>query len=178
MKRLAAIGIPFITAVLCVSAGPAARAQQTSDPPAAPKPAQIFTGTKVFIANAESATIMGVPDLTYNEFYAGMKAWGKYELVASPADADLVLEIRFGSTGGENLMSAFTTGTMFPAVRVTILDPKTHVLLWGLTEYVQTANRVSTARKNFDKAISAVIDSLKNLTSTPSAATTTGAPNK
>ena len=31
----------------------------------------------------------------YNRFYAAMKSWGRYELVASPADADWVFEIRF-----------------------------------------------------------------------------------
>ena len=33
--------------------------------------------------------------MTYNEFYAAMKSWGRYELVSSPADADMVFEIRF-----------------------------------------------------------------------------------
>ena len=31
----------------------------------------------------------------YNRFSAAMKSWGRYELVASPAEAGLVFEIRF-----------------------------------------------------------------------------------
>ena len=33
----------------------------------------------------------------YNAFYAAMKEWGKYTLVVSPAEADLVFEIRFNA---------------------------------------------------------------------------------
>jgi hypothetical protein len=68
--------------------------------PAAPVPSTILTAKNVFIANAtgELALPPGDPDLTYNEFYAAMKSWGRYELVISPADADMVLQIQFACT--------------------------------------------------------------------------------
>jgi hypothetical protein len=65
---------------------------QTADVPAAPRPAQIVAAKKVFISNAGVGT-----DMTYDQFYAAIKGWGRYELVASPADADLVFEISFSS---------------------------------------------------------------------------------
>lgn len=63
---------------------------------------QIASGKKVFVSNAGldvvSLTLFrkaGDPDQPYNDFYAAMKNGGHYELVTTPADADLVFEIRF-----------------------------------------------------------------------------------
>src|SRR5271154_1239072 len=90
--------------------------QQPNDPPPAPVPAPIFTAKKVFVSNAtgEIALPPGNPDLTYNEFYAAMKSWGRYELVSSPADADLVIEIRLAYTASNPR-----------SLRATVRDPKT-----------------------------------------------------
>jgi hypothetical protein len=41
-------------------------------------------------------------------------------------------------------------------------EPKTNVLLWGFTEYVQSGNR-SSRDKNFDKSMGAIVDDVKNL---------------
>jgi hypothetical protein len=62
------------------------KAQQPADPPPAPVPAQIFTGKKAFISKASGEGINppGSADLNYNQFYASMKSWGRYELVAAP----------------------------------------------------------------------------------------------
>ena len=63
---------------------------------------QIAAGQKVFISNAggesfesviDQTVFNGGPDRPYNQFYATTKAWGRYELVSSPADADLDFEI-------------------------------------------------------------------------------------
>lgn len=100
-----------------------------------------------------------------------MKNWGKYELVSAPADADLVFEIG----------SVFLTGpamngdsrAMF-LVRLTVLDLKTHVVLWTLTEQVQGWNRKATGLKNFDQAVGKLVDDVKKLTAAPASP----APNK
>ena len=76
-------------------------AQQFKQVPPAPVPPLILAAKKVFIANGggdESLFDMpqysGGPDRLYNEFYASMKSWGRYELVSSPGEADLVFEVR------------------------------------------------------------------------------------
>ena len=60
----------------------------------------------MFISNAGGESFEGVidqtvfnggPDRPYNQFYAAMKAWGRYEVLSSPPDADLVFEISLGS---------------------------------------------------------------------------------
>ncbi len=69
--------------------------------PAAPAPPQISTAKTVFIANAggednpSDSQFSGGPDRAYNQFYAAIKSWGRYELVLTPANADLLLELRF-----------------------------------------------------------------------------------
>jgi hypothetical protein len=90
-------------------------AAQAAAVPTAPVPSTILTAKNVFIANAtgELALPPGDPDLTYNECYAAMKTWGRYELVNSAADADRVLHIQFAYTyimQGPG-SSVFTSGT-------------------------------------------------------------------
>jgi hypothetical protein len=70
----------------------------------APVPTQIVTAKKVFISNLGSDALatpdfkrLGQLDLPYQRFYSEMKGWGRYELVTSPAEADLVFEVHFSS---------------------------------------------------------------------------------
>ena len=72
-----------------------ASAEKTPDPAPGPVPTQVITGKRAFVSYGESDADPGAPNLTYNEFYALMKGWGKYELTTGPADADLIFEIRY-----------------------------------------------------------------------------------
>lgn len=98
-----------------------------------------------------------VPNLTYNVLYDHMKGWGGFELVSAPVDADLVLNINFVDLLG-------------PQLRLVVLDPKTHVVLWTFAEPVQPWNRQSTGRKNFDQAMVTLVDDVRTLTATAVAA--------
>jgi hypothetical protein len=146
-------------------------AQQSKGEAPAPVPAQIGAAQKVFISNAGGASLEtvidetvfnGGPDRTYNQFYAAMKTWGRYELVSSPADADLVCEISWALTD---------TGLRLPVLgqlRLVIIDPKTHVTLWNLTEYVRGALLLGNRDKNFDQAMNTIVARLKGLIAPPS----------
>jgi hypothetical protein len=77
-----------------------------------------------------------------------MKDWGRYQLVATPGDADLIFEIRFAVTVGAITVSQGSGySSEDPQIRLAILDPKTHVMLWGFTEEVRKAARQGTERK-------------------------------
>jgi len=176
MLRFIRTGILCIASLLSLVAVPFAAAEKPQNPPPAPIPAQIFTAKKIFISNGGSTIdTFGIPSLAYDEFYAGIKNWGKYELVASPADADLVYEVSFdapiGAVGVPQLFET-RTNSVFQC-RLQILDPKTHVVLWRVTEHVEIAALQSTWRKNFDKAMASLVNDMKNLTSPP---LTTAAP--
>jgi hypothetical protein len=146
-------------------------AQQSKGEPPAPVPAQIAAAQKVFVSNAGGATLEAIldetifhggPDRPYNQFYAAMKSWNRYELVSSPADSDLVLEISWGLTD---------SGLRLPVLgqlRLVVIDPKTHITLWNITEYVQGALLLGNRDKNFDEAMNTVVARLKGLTAPPS----------
>jgi len=141
-------------------------AQSGKDSPSAPVPVQIGTARKIFISNGGGqsfATVLdqtvfnGGPDRPYNQLYAAMKAWGRYELAPSPADADLVLEISW---------SLADTGLRLPVLgelRLVVVDPKTPIKLWTLSEHVRGAILLGNRDKNFDEAMSTIVSRMKNL---------------
>ncbi len=162
-----------IGALLLLAVSASYGVAQDPDPAPAPIPSQIIAGKKAFISNAsgESAVPMGMPELTYNEFYAAMKSWGRYELVSAPADADIVLEIRFVVFIGEaNVMSGSSLPSRSHQLRVTILDPKSHTVLWAFTEPIRAAARQSTERKNLDQAMGNLVNDVRNLAGQPATA--------
>jgi hypothetical protein len=129
--------------------------------PAAPLPAQIFSAKTVFISNTSgrSAVYPGISELTYNEFYAAMKAWGRYQLVAAPTDADLVFEIRYatalGPTNGGN-------SGQYAEFELTIFDTKTHVVLWAVSETVVPIKHKSD-QESLEQALANVVADAKKL---------------
>jgi hypothetical protein len=134
----------------------------------APVPVSIATAKKVFIANAPGDSLpasLGGPSGAYNEFYAAMKSWGHYELASAPADADLILEIRFASPFvGVSVKSPLL-------LKLVIVDPKTHVPLWWFTESFALkggfSHRKETLSSNFDRSIADLVDDVKKLVRAP-----------
>jgi len=142
-------------------------AQQAPD---APIPAQILSAKKIFIAYggvernflaaADKANADYQPTRTYNELYAAIKTWGQYEIVSAPADCDVVLQV---ST--RYLVRELAA----PQLTVTIIDPRTHITLWSVTEYTQGAGRQKNREKNYEAAMAALIADLKSLVSSSTA---------
>jgi hypothetical protein len=159
MKLHRVAALPVLVLLTFVASQPAIAQQQ---PSAAPVPAAIFSAKTVFISNTsgQSWLASNLRDLAYNEFYAAMKDWGRYQLVSSPADADLVIEIRL----------AYSTSSA-RSLRATVRDPKTRTILWAFTENDQSAARAATDRKNFDQAMAAVVADLKGLAGSAGSAT-------
>jgi hypothetical protein len=166
LLQITASGICRAALAATLIAVPALSAQQPKETATAPVPAQIAAAHKVFISNAGSdLSAQAVfkraeePEQAYNHFYAAMQNWGRYELVSSPSEADLVFEIRFTAPMyvTENLTS------YQPQFALNIVDTKTHFLLWSLTEPVQGAYRKATWLKNFDQGLGALMDDLKKL---------------
>jgi hypothetical protein len=174
MLRIVKLGIFCAVLVTALVFAPLLNARQPNETAAAPVPAQVITGKKVFISNAGYDSIAlavfkreGEPDKPYNQFYAAMKSWGRYELVDSPSEADLVFEIRFNSN--------FFAGGI-PELDLAILDVKTHFSLWSITAPVEGAIRKVTWKKNFSQGITNLMDDLKKLTTQAVAAA--DSPNK
>jgi hypothetical protein len=67
----------------------AAQAKRRKDVPIAPLPSIIVNAQKVFLTNG------GGSNLAYDAFYSEMKKWGKYQIVGTPDDADLIVELAY-----------------------------------------------------------------------------------
>jgi hypothetical protein len=158
LRHVAALALPII---LTFAAARTAPAQQ--QPAAAPVPPAILSAKTVFISKASGYSFvpMVTGDQPYNEFYAAMKDWGRYQVVGSPTDADLIIEIRLECA----------SGPCYWGLEAAILDPKTHAILWVCAETVQYAARIKTNPKNFDKSMAALVADLKALSGSAGAAT-------
>jgi hypothetical protein len=157
MKPRNVAALTFLLLSPLLVALPALSQQQ---PAAAPIPSPILTAKTVFISNASGEYVeptippTGAGNLAYNEFYTAMKDWGRYQLVSSPGEADLVIEIRFAVVGSPSALS----------LRATIFDPKTRTILWAFSQRFLPAARKATSRHNFDQSMAALVADLKNLT--------------
>jgi len=142
--------------------------------PAAPVPTQILAAKKVFIANAggdqpfyEEPLFSAGPDRAYTQFYAAMKAWGRYELVGAPSDADILIEILFTVpridqrvVRGEAVLMPIPYDPQF---RVVIRDPKSSALLWVFTEHAEWAILQRNRDRNFDHTLAKVVSDMQSL---------------
>jgi hypothetical protein len=141
--------------------------------PDAPVPAQILSAKKIFIANAggdqpllDDPQFSGGVERSYNQFYAAIKAWGRYEIVGAPGDADLLLEIRFTvpPVGGPVVRGDTIGGRPYdPQFQLVIRDPKINALLWGFTEHAQWAILQGNRDRNFDQAVDRLVNNLRAL---------------
>jgi hypothetical protein len=135
----------------------------------APIPSQILNAKKIFVSNGVGDVdispdhISGTPDRAYNGFYAGLKDWGRYELEATPADAELLFEIYFTAP------MSYATGIGNTAPRaqfkLVIRDVKTGALLWTFVEYLDRQKVAGkwSHDKAFDQTILALVADVKKL---------------
>lgn len=143
-----------------------------------PIPSQISQAKKVFVANAgenqpflNDPLFTGGPQRAYDQFYAGMKAAGKYELVDAPSDADLWFEIELAANrAGPRISqepSIFGDSPYDPYFRLVIREPKTNAILWVVIEHVQWAILQGNRDKNFDQAMERMISDVQWLARPP-----------
>ena len=138
-------------------------------PPTAPVPAQIVTGRKAFVSNlgADTSLILpdhysGGPERAYNQFYAALKSWGRYELVAVPTDADLILALSWvAPIGPTDVFQGRGGSVLDPQFRLAIVDPRTQTVLWAFTEHLKAGG--GTHDQGFDRAMARIVDDLKKV---------------
>ena len=157
-------------------------AQQIPDAaaaPIAPIPPAIYAAKTAFVSNAGADSglfphpFSGDPDRAYNQFYAALQDWGRYNLVADPDAADLVLELRlFAPNGPTNANKQKGASDPLPMFRLSVIDRKSHYTLWALTESIDPANLQKTHDRNFDVALATLALDLRRLATNKSAAAT------
>lgn len=181
MRRTLKFAILLGVIAACV---PACDASPQAKPvPPAPFPAQITNGKKVFVSNAGGDTnrlFSGEPRRLYDQFYAALKSWGRYELVGSPVEADLVFEIGFSNpfvgedVSGGDKTSVSSRSVSDPQFRLVIIDPGTRVTLWVFTQHIGRALFQGNRDKNFDQALSFLVNDLRNVAGQPVATALSG----
>ena len=152
-------------------------ANAQTPPPAAslaPVPPALLNAKTAFISNAGADSglfphpFSGDPDRPYNQFYAAMQNWGRYQLVADPSEADVVFELQLIAPLGPSAPNKQNGASdPLPMFRLVIFDRKTHYVLWALTESIMVAVLQKTHDNNFDAALTAITLDLKRLTSAP-----------
>ena len=173
----------IIKRILCVTltvllGGPIMEAQpKKGDPSPAPVPMQIRTTRKAFISNLGAqfnARQLGgaigrgnynvAPNRHYDLFYAAIKNWGRYDLTVTPTEADLVLEISFAQPiVRDDVLQGSGGSSDDPQFKLSILDAKTHFVLWTLIEHVEFASLPGNRVKNFDQGIADLVQEFKDL---------------
>lgn len=150
---------------LLLASTPLIRAQQTT--PAAPIPSQIQQAQTIFLTNSGSDPNFPI-DATkaYNDIYAALQTWGRYKLVNSPEQADLVFQLKgiapitdVSGNGGD--VYSITS----PAFQLTILDAKSNIALWTITSPVTVTGKnqvlarwVSISETNLVSRVKVVAD--------------------
>jgi hypothetical protein len=129
------------TLALLLASTPLTRAQQTT--PLAPVPSQIQQAQTIFLTNSGSDPNFPIDaNKAYNDIYAALRTWGRYKLVNSPEQADLVFQLKgvdpitdvSGNRGGVYSVTS-------PAFQLTILDPKSNIALWTITSPVSVKGK-------------------------------------
>jgi hypothetical protein len=132
---------------------------------AAPVPTPLLNGKRAFISyelgdvTAFPSAYSGGPERAYSEFFAQMKAWGRFDLVLDPQQADVIFAIRFVDSPGLSV----------PQIRVGISDAKTGVALWGFVEQVDPAFFKKHRDVSFSESVGLLVSDVKALLA-PSAA--------
>lgn len=171
------LALRTLSIVIAILAGPipapGAQPEKNATVAPGPVPAEILTAKAAFISNAGAdcnpagaVGFSGDADRAYDEFYAAMKAWGRYHLTAAPGDADLAPEISFACppSGSNSVREVNGNADSDPRFRLAIVDIKTREVLWVLIEHVRPALLQGNRDKNFDDAMAKLVDDAKSLT--------------
>ena len=151
------------------------QAPQATAPPQAPVPTEIAAARSIFIVNngADANFPLSAQD-AYNSVYSALQAWGHYQLVTTPDQADLVFQLSdiapitgvYGDRTGAYAINR-------PAFQIEIKNPKTNVTLWTINSPVLIAGRKSTRARELNIAVTNLVSRIKVLADEPLSETET-----
>jgi len=165
-----------LSVAITVSLTAAAIAQMPAYEQAGPIPQELIAAKTIFISNAGADSglfpepFTGDPDRAYTELYAALKAAGDYTLAGRPDQADLVLELRlFAPYGPTSANKQNGTADPRPMFRLVVYDGKTHYILWTVTQSIEYAILQKTHDRNFDMALTQILDQFLKIAGKPPA---------
>jgi hypothetical protein len=163
------IAFPFTQLAYAAPANPPVQAPQ-DPPPSAPVPSQIAAAHTVFLVNGGADHNFPIAeDQAYNSIYAALKTWGRFQLVDSPAQADLILNLHdiapVTAVGGGDRTEAYAITS--PAFQLTLTDARTNIALWTITSPVYISGKGQTRAGWTNIAITNLVSRVKVLVNQP-----------
>jgi hypothetical protein len=167
------------SACLLLTLLPLACARET--PPPSPQPAppdvvsRVTAAKTIFLSNAGANDsfgyeITGGANVSYNELYAALQQWGYFQLVDSPAHADLIFQIR-GTELIPNLeypLSGHVIAKQHaPKLELTILDPHTLTPIDTLTVLAGRGTDIPKGEIAFAQSIEVLTYQIGTLVAVP-----------
>jgi hypothetical protein len=154
----------FLIALFASFAGSAVATKK--EVPKSPLPVIVQSSTRAFLTNG------GGTPLAFDEFYSQMKQWGRFQLTASPAEADIVIELKYViEDKGEHTSSSYNFYTKQtqvysydvtdPQLVLNIYEPKAGSLLWSTTDHRRLARRASNRDKETINSADRLVQELK-----------------
>jgi hypothetical protein len=140
--------------------------------PAAPLPGVISQAKRVFLTNG------GGSQLAFDEFYSQMKQWGRFQIVGSPAEADIVIELRYAvADKGPRYFTSTNTYTnqtqlhsvdvVDPQLFLAIYDASSRALLWSDSDHRRLARLERNREKETIKSADRLVEQLQARMSQP-----------
>lgn len=159
----AALSIVLLNTQLATAAQfPTPSAQVSSTPPV---PAQIASAHTLYLTNAGGDPNFPIDQhRAYSAVYAAMQNWGRYQLVNSPAQADLVLSLTDVSPITD--VVGYDNGTYSihsPAFQLNIVDARTNQVIWTITAPFGVKGRGKTYDRWVDIAVTNLVSRMKVL---------------
>lgn len=143
--------------------------------PPAPLPTPIITAQTVYLSKGQGSDpyLKGGAEYAFDVFYSEVKGWGKYRIVGSRDEADLVFELSYSSQRvGTRVWSTTNTYTgatqvhstpeMDPRVTFTVYDRKTGFSLWSAQEKRDTARRRKNRQKNLTNTLHEMVQNFRS----------------
>jgi hypothetical protein len=121
-----------------------------------------MTAKTVFISNLLGQDISApiANPSYYNAFYAAIKEGGRYSLVSTPEEADLIFQLRAPKD----------------MVQLTIIDPHSNIALWAISRNMSNdpaIRSINDLEKRIQSSIVGLADDLKELVTSPASSTST-----
>ena len=154
--------------VLCLfSLVPALFAKTRKDIPPAPLPTAVINAHNVFLSNR------GGSDLAYDAFYQAMKKWGKYQVVGSPDEAELIIELSYevvnegtrvwsATNTYNNTTQVYSRQIIDPQLILTIYDAKTKNSLWSTIDHRKLARLEKNREKEMINSAERLVEELRS----------------
>jgi hypothetical protein len=173
MKRIAAVlAYTLLVTQFTYAAQPVQppSPQQTSTTSEAAAQSRLLSAKNIYIADdGADEHFPGSPVEAEHAFAASLRAWGRYNIVSSAQEADIVLQVRGGVNrsyvpASDDSYGSYVYRAYF---RLTIADPANLDPLWVITVPVLTGNRKKDNVDLFNTSAANLTSQLKLLTDTP-----------